>query len=39
MIDSSHSSNIRPEIPSGHVALLGFIFRISEIISSFSIDT
>ena len=33
MTDSSHKSNIWPEIPSEPVALLGFIFRISEIIS------
>ena len=33
MTDSSHKSNIWLEIPSEPVALLGFIFRISEIIS------
>ena len=37
MTDSSHNSDIWPEIPSGPVALWGFILRISEIISSFSV--
>ena len=36
MTDSSHNSNICPEIPSGPVALLRFIIRISEITSPFS---
>ena len=39
MTDSSHKITIWPEIPSGRVALLGFIFQINEIISSFSIVT
>ena len=37
MTDSSHNSSIRPDIPSDPVALLGFICRIHEIISPFSI--
>ena len=37
MTESSHRSSICPDIPSEPVALLGFIFRISEIISSFFI--
>ena len=37
MTDSSHKSNISPEIPPGPVVLLKYISRISEIISWFSI--
>ena len=33
---TSHKSNILSKIPSEPVALLGFIFRIGEIIPSFS---
>ena len=35
MAESSHKSNIWPDIPSEPVALPGFIVRINEIISSF----